>query len=93
MANLNIAPLSSVRIFRFLYDHELCEAAFYEDQVLKLAGRFVSDERQEAIALAHRLSQTHYTLLTANANLYKIWVDRHCQVPLHANTLRFRSAS
>jgi hypothetical protein len=92
MANLNIAPLSSVRIFRFSYHDELHEAAFYEDQMLKLAGRFVSDDRQDAIALAHHLSQKHYTLLTANANLYKIWVDRRCQVPLHDAALSFRSA-
>ncbi|MDA0866450.1 MAG: hypothetical protein O2890_08520 [Cyanobacteria bacterium] len=60
--------------------------------MLKLAGRFVSDDRQDAIALAHHLSEKHHTLLTANVNLYKIWVDRHCQAPFHNAALRFRSA-
>ncbi len=92
MTNLNIAPLSAVRIFRFSYHHELHEAAFYDDQVLKLVGRFASDERHEAIAFAHQLSQSHYTLLTANANLYKIWVDRNCQTPCYNTALQFRSA-
>ncbi|WP_008313930.1 hypothetical protein [Leptolyngbya sp. PCC 6406] len=92
MLNLHIAPLSSVQVFRFCYNHEIHEAAFYEDQVLKLAGVFLSDQRQEAIALAGRLSHNHYTLLTANANLYKIWVERKCHESFDTSIMKFYSA-
>jgi hypothetical protein len=92
MTNLHIAPLSAVQVFRFCYRHEIHEAAFYEEYVLKLAGVFLSDQRHEAIALANRLSESYHTLLTANANIYKIWVERRCHEHFDTSLLKFYSA-
>lgn len=94
MTHLHLAPLSDVQVFRFCYRHEIHEAAFYDNQVLKLAGVFLSEQRHDAIALAARLSHDYYTLLTANANLYKIWVERDCrEINTPSSLLRFYSAS
>jgi hypothetical protein len=91
MTNLHIAPLSDIEVFRFCYRHEVHEAAFHNDQVLKLAGMFLSDQRRDAIAFAARLSDRYYTLLTANANLYKIWVERRCRETAETSLLRIDS--
>jgi hypothetical protein len=78
MAVPHIISESRVTIFKFYENAEIHEAILVNNQIMRLAGDFATEQHQAAIAFAYKLCQQYPTVITPNASRYRVWVDVRC---------------
>lgn len=78
MAIPQIVAESQVNIFKFYKNGEIHEAILVNNQILRLAGIFETDDKQSALKFAYKLCRQYPTLITPNPFRYRVWVDVRC---------------
>jgi len=79
MAVPQIFAESQVNVFKFYKNGAIHEAILVNNQILRLAGAFATDDKQAALKFAYKLCREYTTLITPNPFRYRVWVDVRCQ--------------
>jgi len=78
MAIPQIIAESCIKVFKFYENHRIHEAILVNNQIMRLAGVFETEDKQAALEFAYRLCQRYSTIVTPNPLRYRVWVDVRC---------------